>query len=412
MSEQWQALNGRCLERSRLTRRAMLTWSARMGVGAAGIALVGCGGDDDDDDAPAAAATEEAEQAEQAEEQAQAEAEPEEQAVEEEEEDEPAEEDEPEPEPAGPEPPVLIEVVALGGDAGAVVLRNVTDAPVDLSGWFLCQFPNYWGLPPLVLPSGETVTAHVGAGEGTDTDLFSNGTFGTLGASGEMALYSSGAFDDAEAMVSYVGWGGGGMRKGVAQAAGVWGNPNLDAAQGDALVRTGEGHNADAFSVEAGGAAAFSLASFEPEGVAIVEVGLGGPESTVVLRNFSDETVSLDGWFLCNVPNYWPLPTDLELAAGETVLIDFNAGGNAPINAGGTLGQLDGGPNGEIGLYSRGTFGDSDAIVSYVAWNGGRGRKDVAQGAGIWGDDDVTASDGDIIVFNGRGEGAAGYEVR
>lgn len=83
------------------------------------------------------------------------------------------------------------------------------------------------------------------------------------------------------------------------------------------------------------------------------------------------------------MPNYWPLPDDLSLAPGETVLIDFNAGGTAPINAGGILGQLTGGPNGEIGLYSSGNFGDSRAIVSYVTWNGGRGRKDFAQGAGI-----------------------------
>ena len=67
--------------RRRISRRTMLGASAKAGVGAAGLALVGCGGDDDDDDgaaAPAAAAVEE--QAEQAEAQA------EEQAMDEEEE--------------------------------------------------------------------------------------------------------------------------------------------------------------------------------------------------------------------------------------------------------------------------------------------------------------------------------------
>ena len=59
MSEQWLTLNGRGLQRARVTRRAMLTWSARMGVGAAGIALVGCGGDDDDDEPSEAAAVQE-----------------------------------------------------------------------------------------------------------------------------------------------------------------------------------------------------------------------------------------------------------------------------------------------------------------------------------------------------------------
>ena len=49
MSEKvWEQLSHR-----KIGRRSMLNWSARAGVGAAGIALVGCG--DDDDDAPATA---------------------------------------------------------------------------------------------------------------------------------------------------------------------------------------------------------------------------------------------------------------------------------------------------------------------------------------------------------------------
>ena len=53
MSERnyWQRLR-----RNRMSRRSLLRASARAGVGAAGLALVGCGGDDDDDDAQQAAA--------------------------------------------------------------------------------------------------------------------------------------------------------------------------------------------------------------------------------------------------------------------------------------------------------------------------------------------------------------------
>ena len=69
------------LRHRKISRRTMLGASAKAGVGAAGIALVGCGGDDDDDDdaAPAAAAAPAEEQA-QAEEQAMDEDEAEEQA--------------------------------------------------------------------------------------------------------------------------------------------------------------------------------------------------------------------------------------------------------------------------------------------------------------------------------------------
>ncbi|MDE2986508.1 MAG: ABC transporter substrate-binding protein [Chloroflexota bacterium] len=67
MSERnyWQRMR-----RSRMSRRSLLRASARAGVGAAGMALVGCGGDDDDDGQPAAAQTQQqAEQQQQAAEQ-------------------------------------------------------------------------------------------------------------------------------------------------------------------------------------------------------------------------------------------------------------------------------------------------------------------------------------------------------
>lgn len=49
-NKHWQHVTQR-----RISRRSMLNWSARTGVGAAGIALVGCGDDDDDDDEAVAA---------------------------------------------------------------------------------------------------------------------------------------------------------------------------------------------------------------------------------------------------------------------------------------------------------------------------------------------------------------------
>ena len=60
------------MRRKRMTRRSLLRASARAGVGAAGLALVGCGDDDDDDAQPAApqAQQQQATQQEQAEQQA------------------------------------------------------------------------------------------------------------------------------------------------------------------------------------------------------------------------------------------------------------------------------------------------------------------------------------------------------
>ncbi len=50
------------MRRTRMSRRALLQASGRAGVGAAGLALVGCGDDDDDDAQPAAAATQQQQQ--------------------------------------------------------------------------------------------------------------------------------------------------------------------------------------------------------------------------------------------------------------------------------------------------------------------------------------------------------------
>ena len=80
--------------------------------------------------------------------------------------------------------------------------------------------------------------------------------------------------------------------------------------------------------------------------------------------------------------------------------------------AGGGFGSLSGGGAGEIAVYSRQDFGSSDAIVSYVAWNGGSMRKSVAQSADIWGSADVEAAEGATIAFVGGDPGAESYEVR
>ena len=45
------------MRRSRMSRRTLLRASGRAGVGAAGLALVGCGDDDDDDSQQSAAQT-------------------------------------------------------------------------------------------------------------------------------------------------------------------------------------------------------------------------------------------------------------------------------------------------------------------------------------------------------------------
>ncbi len=63
----------------------------------------------------------------------------------------------------------------------------------------------------------------------------SAGGVGRYGDS-EAALYRDGNFGNSDGIVGYVGWRGGKGRKGVAQAAGIWGEGDVDAGSGDAIV--------------------------------------------------------------------------------------------------------------------------------------------------------------------------------
>ena len=243
------------LERRRLTRRALLSRSARLGLGAAGLALVGCGGGDDDEEERSAATTAPAPVEEEP--AAVTQAEPEQ---EQEQEPEPAPAPEPEPQPQ-PEAEgmmaaeVIIESLRLDGLDGAVTLRNMSPDPVDLSGWWFCQRPNYWPFPDIVLQPGQRLLINAGPGDNTADTFFGNGAFGSLsGSGGELALYRSGGFSNSDEIVSFVAWNFGGDGRGsVARGAGIWGEDTVPATAGDTISYVGDvgdGSGADAYAVQ------------------------------------------------------------------------------------------------------------------------------------------------------------------
>ena len=114
---------------------------------------------------------------------------------------------------------------------------------------FVCNAPGYWPLPARTLAAGESFTIHAGSGADTDTDVYAAGGFGSLDDIGEVALYTQPQFEDPGSIVAYVGWNGGKVRKGVAQAAGIWGDADVTLALGDTIVRTGSAPDASAYSV-------------------------------------------------------------------------------------------------------------------------------------------------------------------
>ena len=103
-------------------------------------------------------------------------------------------------------------------------------------------------------------------------------------------------------------------------------------------------------------------------GVVITEVVFG---SHVTVTNTGSAAADVSGLWLCNRPNYVQLGAST-LGPGESVQVDAGNLGGLPADGG------------EAALYNDASFGDSAAIVDYVAWGGGGGRAGVAEGAGIW----------------------------
>ena len=148
-----------------------------------------------------------------------------------------------------------------------------------------------------------------------------------------------------------------------------------------------------------------------PAFVMITAVALGGAAGSVTLTNFGGEPQNLEGWFLCQFPDYSPFPA-VELGPGERIEISAASGADTAFRlfSNQAYGALDGG-QGEVALYSDGQFADPGSIRSYVAWGGDSQRTQVARDAGIWGADNLTANAGDIIARTGGGIGADGYQV-
>lgn len=118
-------------------------------------------------------------------------------------------------------------IVSLG-DLGQVVVQNVGSEAGSLGGHWLCQRPEYYEFPDVELQAGESAAVSVGG------DVFAPppGAIAIEGIAeigpfdptdGEVGLYRFDAFDDPDAIVSYVEWGSSGHgRSATAVSAGIW----------------------------------------------------------------------------------------------------------------------------------------------------------------------------------------------
>ncbi len=110
----------------------------------------------------------------------------------------------------------------------SVAIYNGTEGTIDLTGYWLVQGRKSAEIPSIQLPPGAYLQLDLGAtfffpipGSLTVDGVIQVGNLDP--ADGEIALFSSDAFDDPASLVSYVEWGQSGHRNDdVAIAAGAW----------------------------------------------------------------------------------------------------------------------------------------------------------------------------------------------
>ncbi|OAV44547.1 T9SS type A sorting domain-containing protein [Lewinella sp. 4G2] len=99
--------------------------------------------------------------------------------------------------------------------AGEIELFNGTDRAIDVSNYWLCNFPGYERVSTLNLVCGDLVL------QPGEVMVVSGIDYNTT--SGELGLYTTNSFGSSDAIVSYVRWGTAtGGRTNVAVAAGIW----------------------------------------------------------------------------------------------------------------------------------------------------------------------------------------------
>ncbi len=125
---------------------------------------------------------------------------------------------------------------------GTVELKNTGTSIVDVSGYFLCDFPAYQSISNSTLDCGNMMMM--------PGSLLTVNNFNTIdGQDGEMGLYSSPNYTNPDAMVDYVEWGSTGhQRSSVAVNANIWTDGDFVASFVGSLSYDGEGDSSTDWS--------------------------------------------------------------------------------------------------------------------------------------------------------------------
>ena len=115
-----------------------------------------------------------------------------------------------------------------------------------------------------------------------------------------------------------------------------------------------------------------------------------GDDGYVVITNIGSGRGSLEGYALCQRPNYYVFP-DIDVEPFDSVWVAVGDGASlvesasvVVLRADGQLGRVVA-EGGEMALYQSAQFGAADEMVSYVRWgSSGPGRSDLAITAELW----------------------------
>ena len=145
---------------------------------------------------------------------------------------------------------------------------------------------------------------------------------------------------------------------------------------------------------------------------AMTSVTLSASGRAVLIQNVGSSSGNLSGFALCQAPAYHTFG-DIELGPGEFIAVslggdDFVAPAGAKETVTANVGRIDA-EDGELGLYSKREFSNSDAIVDYVEWGStGHRRSGVAVEAGIWSSGDFVATTADSVELSAQITPSAG----
>ncbi|MGC6564796.1 MAG: PEP-CTERM sorting domain-containing protein [Akkermansiaceae bacterium] len=133
-------------------------------------------------------------------------------------------------------------------------------------------------------------------------------------------------------------------------------------------------------------------------GVVISEIDLDN--NKIELINTGGASVDLNSHWLCNRVNgspFYSQITSYTIDVGNSTAASFNVGAGEILVLNLTAGLLPH-SNGEMGLYNTNSFTSTAAIDDYILWGANGIRDIVAEGAGIW-------TDNNSIDVSGRSLG-------